>query len=83
MFFFMNFVISALICIEPAPVPNAELVVSGFDPSNTATYKCNECYEKTSGDLVLSCMRGGIWSGVVPKCTGRFRKQHLEFMQLQ
>ncbi|CAG2214236.1 CSMD [Mytilus edulis] len=59
----------ALICIEPAPVPNAELTVSGFDPSNTATYRCNDCYEKTSGDLVLNCMRGGIWSGVIPVCT--------------
>ena len=49
--------------------PNGEVMTTGFEVGDTATYICFEGYS-VEGEDVRECQSNGEWSGVPPFCIG-------------
>ena len=56
-------------CGELAGPDNGAVSVTNTTFASTATYSCNDGYSLV-GDTTRTCLASGLWSGVVPNCTG-------------
>ena len=56
-------------CGSLTPPANGDVIVSGTDVGDTATYSCNGGY-KLIGDSSRTCRPNGRWSGQEPTCQG-------------
>lgn len=60
------------VCGWPANGTNATVSVTGISFNHTATYECNEGFNHTGGDLLVTCQAGGTWSGSPAVCSSEF-----------
>lgn len=58
-------------CVDPAPLNNGKVIVSGRTPGSNATYSCNDHY-RLIGNPTVVCQSDSQWLGVVPKCRGMY-----------
>ena len=50
---------------------NGQVVTTGFEVGDTATYICNEGYS-LQGREMRECQSNGVWSGRAPFCVGEY-----------
>ena len=64
--------VSVVTCAEEVVSYSSKLPdQSTYDFNTTVVYTCEPGYEHSSGNLSITCMDSGSWSGPAPVCTSR------------
>ena len=53
-------------------VANSSRVTTNTLYQGTSTYSCDQGYEETAGNTVLTCGTDGTWNGTTPQCDSMY-----------
>lgn len=75
-------VLAVFTCSSLDDPANGQVVTTGFEVGDTATYICNEGYS-LQGQEMRQCQSNGVWSGSAPFCVGEhFEKSTFTYSSL-
>ena len=66
-------------CGHPGIVAHGAASFGGTSVGWTANFTCNKGYMMTSGSEMRTCQTNGIWSGILPVCSGTVKNNILYF----
>ena len=56
-------------CLKPAEVSHGAITISGTTYGQSVTYKCDDAYFISSGNVSRKCAADAKWTGSSPTCT--------------
>ena len=59
-------------CGATPRVANSSVLTTNTLYQGTSTYSCDQGYEETAGNTVLTCGTDGNWRGTTPQCDSKY-----------